>query len=77
MNRNQLLHEYRIRIGCHLDERSMARFDGVAVINTPGGDAILETTEIDQSALHGLLARVRDLNIRLISVQRAKEEDDD
>ncbi len=62
---------YRIRIGCHLDDRSTARFDEVAVTNLNGGEALLESGPIDQSALHGMLARIRDLNIRLVSVERA------
>ncbi len=68
------LQRYRIRVGCHLDDRWTARFDGLSVTNLPEGEAILETQMIDQSALHGLLGQIRDLNIRLISVQREEDQ---
>ncbi|MCP4679499.1 MAG: hypothetical protein GY854_29210 [Deltaproteobacteria bacterium] len=69
MNGNDV-NRYNIRIACHLSGLSATRFDGVTVSNQAGGEALLETEAIDQSGLHGLLARIRDLNIRLISVER-------
>ncbi len=45
-------------------------FGGLAVVPAEGGGTLLTGPVADQSALHGLLARVRDLNLTLVSVRR-------
>ena len=45
-------------------------FDGLTIVNLEDGGSILSGPVADQSALHGLLAKVRDLNLTLISVTR-------
>ena len=64
---------YVIRVGSHLDEHWTDWFDA-EVTNLDGGIAQLVCPDMDQAALHGLLARCRDLNIPLLSVERAEEE---
>ncbi len=59
---------YAIRIKGRLDARWSEWFEGLAVTHTEDGDTILHGPVADQAALHGLLARVRDLNLTLVSV---------
>ncbi len=59
---------YSIRIRGYLDERWSAWFEGLAVTHTEDGDTILQGPVADQAALHGLLARIRDLNLTLVAV---------
>ncbi len=59
---------YSIRVKGHLDDRWSDWF-GLTVTNLDSGDAVLFGPVADQAALHGILARIRDLNITLISVQ--------
>ena len=60
---------YQIRIEGHLDERWLRWFEGLDVSPLPEGETII-SGEMDQSALHGVLNRIRDLGLELISVQR-------
>lgn len=53
-------------------------FQGMGVQTTSGGDSILAGPLTDQAALHGVLAKIRDLNLKLVAVSRrapAKEDD--
>ena len=59
---------YEIRLEGHLDGRWSAWFDGLRLTNEADGTATLSGTVIDQSALHGLLQKVRDLGLPLVSV---------
>ena len=61
---------YEIRLAGHLDPRWAARFDGLALRLEPDGTTVLSGPIVDQAALHGLLQRVRDLGIPLVSVTR-------
>ena len=59
---------YEIRVKGHLDPRWSEWFDGLQITNEPNGEALLSGYILDQAALHGVLAKVRDLNLQLISV---------
>ena len=59
---------YKIRVKGHLDRRWSDWFDGLEIINLQSGETILSGDVVDQAALHGVLAKVRDLNLLLISV---------
>ena len=61
---------YEIRVQGRLDQRWAARFDGMALTISPDGTTVIEGPVTDQAALHGLLARLRDLGMPLISVER-------
>ncbi len=63
---------YEIRVKGHLGERWAARFEGMTLTLVDNGDTILAGTVVDQSALYGLLRKVRDLGMPLISVGRAE-----
>lgn len=60
---------YQIRIEGHLDERWLRWFEGLDLAPLPEGKTLI-SGEMDQSALHGVLNRLRDLGLELISVQR-------
>ena len=64
---------YEIRIEGHLAPSWSETFDGMQLILTPDGETTLSGAVADQAALHGLLTRIRDLNLTLISVIRIKE----
>lgn len=61
---------YQITIEGHLGEHWADVFDGLDIILTEDGDTLLHGPVVDQAALHGLLRRVRDSGMTLISVQR-------
>jgi hypothetical protein len=59
---------YEIRLKGHLDDRWAGRFGGVTITLEDNGNTLLTCLVIDQAALHGLLKRVRDLGMPLLSV---------
>jgi hypothetical protein len=59
---------YAIHIKEKISSRWSAWFEGLTIANLEDGGSILSGPVADQSALHGLLAKVRDLNLTLISV---------
>lgn len=60
---------YEIRVADGLDGSWSAWFDGMEITTEPGGVTVIAGDVADQAALHGLLARVRDLALPLLSVQ--------
>lgn len=66
---------YEIRIDSHLDDRWAASFDGLTLERRPDGTTVLRGELSDQSALHGLLARLRDAGLPLLSVAAVSEPD--
>ena len=66
--------KYEIRIEDGLDERWTAWFDGMQITNELGGVTVISGVVADQCALHGLLAKVRDLGLPLLSVQRIEQD---
>jgi hypothetical protein len=59
---------YEIRVKGHLDARWSAWFDGMSVTNESDGTTSIHGPVIDQAALHGVLHRLRDTGLTLISV---------
>ena len=59
---------YNIKIQGQLDDRWKAWFDDLDIILTRDGDTILNGVIIDQPALHGVLKKIRDMGLTLISV---------
>lgn len=59
---------YQIRLKGHLDSQWTDWFEGLTFTLEEGGDTLLTGPVSDQAALHGLLKKVRDLGIPLISV---------
>lgn len=59
---------YQIRIKGHLSSLWTEWFEGLTIILEEDGNTLLSGTVIDQAALHGLLKKVRDLGMPLLSV---------
>lgn len=59
---------YEIRIRGHLDDTLASWFDGLTVSNLEDGNAVLSGPIPDQAALQGLLKRISNLGLTLISV---------
>lgn len=60
---------YEIRVAGHLSKSWTARFEGLSMRHEPEGETVLSGM-LDQAALHGALIRIRDLGLKLISVNR-------
>jgi len=65
---------YQIRIKGHLDSQWADWFESLTITLEENGETLLTCSVIDQSALYGLLRKVRDLGMPLISVIRIEPE---
>lgn len=63
---------YEIRLKGHLDDRWADWFGGLTITLKDNGDTLLTGPVVDQAALHGLLRKVRDLGVPLLSVKRVE-----
>ena len=63
---------YQIRIKGHLGARWADWFGGMTITRQEGGETLLTGPVADQAALHGLLRKVRDLGMPLISAVRTE-----
>ncbi len=63
---------YQIRIKGHLSHQWIDWFEGLTITLEDNGDTLLTGAVIDQAALHGLLKKVRDFGMPLISVDPVK-----
>jgi hypothetical protein len=61
---------YEIKIRGHLDPYWSEWFAGLQLTHLEGNETLLSGPLSDQAALHGLLERIRDLNLTVISVTR-------
>lgn len=64
--------KYEIRLKGHLGNRWAAWFDGLTIARGSDGTTTIHGAVTDQAALHGLLQKVRDLGLPLISVTQAE-----
>jgi hypothetical protein len=67
-SRHQNPGRYEIRVEGHLDTRWAAWFDGLTLTHGSDGTTTIHGPVADQAALHGLLQKIRDLGLPLISV---------
>jgi hypothetical protein len=66
---------YEIRLKGHLEAHWAKWFDGLSITLEGNGDTLLSGLVVDQAALHGLLKRVRDLGITLVSVNQVQSQE--
>lgn len=66
---------FAIRIQGHLSQQRMDWFDGLSITLEEDGNTLLRGTVVDQSALHGILKRIRDLGMPLLSVNSIDSDD--
>jgi hypothetical protein len=71
------LGHYQIRIKGHLDEQWADWFGGLTITLEEDGDTLLTGPVIDQAALFGLLRKVSDLGMPLLSVNPVKPDEAD
>ncbi len=64
---------YQIRLKGHLGPQWATYFDGFTLTNSENGEALLTGVIADQAALHGVLAKIRDLNLKLVSLGRGEK----
>ncbi len=64
------MNRYEIRVVGHLDTRRAHALGCDACRWLAEGDSVLVFDAVDQAAIHGLLARVRDAGLELVAVQR-------
>ena len=65
---------FEIRIQGHLDSRWTGWFDGLSLTHDGHGTTVIRGPVVDQAALHGLLQRVRDMGLPLVSVTHVGPE---
>jgi hypothetical protein len=68
---------YEIRLKGHLDDRWAEWFEGLTLTREDNDETLLTGPVLDQAALHGLLRKVRDLGMPLLSVIRIRRGQDD
>ena len=68
---------YQIRIKGHLGPQWTDWFDGLIITLEEDGNTLLTGTVIDQAALHGLLKKVRDLGMPLLSINSIEPDRQD
>ena len=66
---------YEIRFEGHLSAYHAQMFEGLEMVQGPGGETVLTGPVTDQAALHGILNRIRDLGVPLLSVKRLAQDE--
>ncbi len=66
--------QYEIRIKGHLDDKWIGWFEGLIITRVDNGETLLCGYVSDQAALHGILRKIRDLGLPLLSVNTAPPE---
>lgn len=62
---------YEIRVAGHLSTNWAVRFEGLSMRHDPEGETVLSGM-LDQAAMHGVLVKIRDLGLNLISVNHVE-----
>jgi hypothetical protein len=64
-----MIRVYEIRIEGHLDPSWSDWLEGMTITPLAGGETLLRGEVTDQAALHGILNRIRDMNLKLLAVE--------
>ncbi|MBA3074090.1 MAG: hypothetical protein FP831_10875 [Anaerolineae bacterium] len=65
---------YEFHLRDYLGENAAIWFEGFEVKHTANGETVLHGTIIDQAALHGILTRIRDLGLTLMSINQINKD---
>lgn len=68
---------YQIKVKGQLGQQWLNLFEGLTITPEENGDTLLTGTVVDQAALYGLLRKVRDLGMQLLSVNRVDPPEGD
>ncbi len=68
---------YEIRVKGHLDSRWGVWFDGMGLTHESDGTTVIHGPVVDQAALHGLLQKIRDTGLPLVSVTQVEPDQPD
>ena len=68
---------YEIRLKGHVERRWAAWFDGLTLTRESDGTTLIHGPVVDQAALHGLLQKVRDMGLPLVSVTQVDPDQPD
>ena len=64
---------YEIRVEGHIGHSWSSWFEGMAIRHEESGETVLSGPLVDEAALHGVLAKIRDLGLPLIEVKRREQ----
>ena len=65
---------YEIRLKGHLAPRWTAWFDGLSLTRADDGTTVIQGPIVDQAALHGVLQKLRDIGVPLVSLSQLRPE---
>ncbi len=68
---------YEIRLKGHLDSRWAGWFDALTITNENDGTTLIQGSVVDQAALCGLLQKIRDMGLPLVSVTQVEPDQPD
>jgi hypothetical protein len=68
---------YEIRLKGHLDSRWAGWFDRLTITNENDGTTLIQGSVVDQAALYGLLQKIRDMGLALVSVTQVEPDQPD
>ena len=74
VSEHERLEVYQIVVKGHLDSEWSDWFDGLTITMVDNGETILSGPIVDQTALHGVLIKIRDLGLPLLSLVRIEPE---
>lgn len=69
-----LCNKIEIRVKGQIDEHWSNWFEGMTITHTEQGETVLTGTVVDEPAMYGLLAKIRDLGLQLISVNSNRQD---
>jgi hypothetical protein len=74
MGTTQMASRYEIRVKGHLPQHWSEWLEGLSIIHDPNGETVLSGSLRDQAALFGVVVKVRDLGLTLLSVNPIEGE---
>jgi hypothetical protein len=70
------MQQIEIRVKGQVDEHWSEWFEGLKITHTEAGESVLSGVLSDESAVYGLITKIRDLGLHMVSVKNTNHEDD-